>query len=73
MNRTIKTLLSLTLLFAMALSALSARAEDAPLPFAGQLPEAAEIVVTAPPQEGSEGDLATFRLREAVYDGEYAL
>lgn len=72
MNRTIKTLLSLTLLFAMALSALSARAEDAPLPFAGQLPEAAEIVVTAPPQEGSEGDLATFRLREAVYDGEYA-
>lgn len=72
MNRTIKTLLSLTLLFAMALSALPARAGDAPLPFAGQLPEAAEIVVTAPPQEGSEGDLATFRLREAVYDGEYA-
>ena len=72
MNRTIKTLLSLTLLFAMALSALPARAGDAPLPFAGQLPEAAEIVATAPPQEGSEGDLATFRLREAVYDGEYA-
>ena len=38
----------------------------------GVLPEAAEIVVTAPPQEGGQGDLATFRLREAVYDGEYA-
>ena len=38
----------------------------------GVLPEAAEIVVTAPPQEGGQGDLATFHLREAVYDGEYA-
>lgn len=38
----------------------------------GVLPEAAEIVATNPPQEGGEGELATFRLREAVYDGEYA-
>ena len=29
----------------------------------GVLPEAAEIVVTAPPQEGGQGDLATFHLR----------
>ena len=37
----------------------------------GTLPEAAEIVATDPPQEGGEGELASFRLREAVYDGEY--
>ena len=37
----------------------------------GALPEAAEIVATDPPQEGGEGELASFRLREAVYDGEY--
>ena len=39
---------------------------------AGTLPEAAQIVVTDPPQAGGEGALASFRLREAVYDGEYA-
>lgn len=37
----------------------------------GVLPEAAEIVATDPPQQGGEGELASFRLREAVYDGEY--
>ena len=37
----------------------------------GALPEAAEIVATDPPQEGGAGKLASFRLREAVYDGEY--
>lgn len=37
----------------------------------GTLSEAAEIVATDPPQEGGEGELASFRLREAVYDGEY--
>ena len=37
----------------------------------GTLPEAAEIVATDPPQEGGEGELASFRLRETVYDGEY--
>ena len=37
----------------------------------GTLPEAAEIVATDPPQEGGAGKLASFRLREAVYDGEY--
>lgn len=37
----------------------------------GALPEAAEIVATDPPQQGGEGELASFRLREAVYDGEY--
>ena len=37
----------------------------------GALPEAAEIVATDPPQEGGEGELASFKLREAVYDGEY--
>lgn len=37
----------------------------------GALPEAAEIVATDPPQEGGEGELASFRLRETVYDGEY--
>ena len=37
----------------------------------GTLPEAAEIVATDPPQEGGEGELASFKLREAVYDGEY--
>ena len=37
----------------------------------GALPEAAEIVATDPPQEGGAGELASFRLREAVYDGEY--
>lgn len=39
---------------------------------AGTLPEAAQIVVADPPQAGGEGALASFRLREAVYDGEYA-
>lgn len=37
----------------------------------GALPEAAEIVATDPPQEGGAGELASFRLRETVYDGEY--
>ena len=37
----------------------------------GVLPEAAEIVATDPPQQGGEGELASFKLREAVYDGEY--
>ena len=37
----------------------------------GALPEAAEIVATDPPQQGGAGKLASFRLREAVYDGEY--
>ena len=37
----------------------------------GALPEAAEIVATDPPQQGGEGELASFKLREAVYDGEY--
>ena len=37
----------------------------------GALPEAAQIVATDPPQEGGEGALASFKLREAVYDGEY--
>ena len=37
----------------------------------GALPEAAEIVATDPPQVGGEGELASFKLREAVYDGEY--
>ena len=37
----------------------------------GALPEAAEIVATDPPQQGGEGKLASFKLREAVYDGEY--
>ena len=37
----------------------------------GTLPEAAEIVATDPPQEGGAGKLASFKLREAVYDGEY--
>ena len=37
----------------------------------GVLPEAADIVATDPPQEGGAGELASFKLREAVYDGEY--
>ena len=37
----------------------------------GALPEAAEIVATDPPQQGGEGKLASFKLRETVYDGEY--
>ena len=37
----------------------------------GALPEAAEIVATDPPQQGGAGELASFRLRETVYDGEY--
>ena len=32
----------------------------------GALPEAAEIVATDPPQQGGEGKLASFKLRETV-------